>query len=155
MKSRETLLYRGLAVLALVLLAALMLVIGRGHTVYLDNRSLEYHGETYQGPYKAEAFVNGASAAKLYDRERGQTICIGQTFRMSVEVTPEKGGPTETRTFTLKIPYRMDGVVINLPGLLADLPQEAWMEEFTAAPPAEEPEDAAPSGEEGLELTDI
>ena len=50
MKSKRILLYRLAMILVLVVVAAVMLVIGRGHTVYFDNVSLEYEGTTYETP---------------------------------------------------------------------------------------------------------
>ena len=32
-----------------------MMVIGRGHTVYIDNKSIDYNGQTYTTPYKVVA----------------------------------------------------------------------------------------------------
>ena len=40
MKKKQNLLYPILAVLVLVIIAAVMMVIGRGHTVYFDNKTL-------------------------------------------------------------------------------------------------------------------
>ena len=45
-KTRRILFCAG-AVLLLVLIAGLMFVVGRGHSVYLDNKTLEYNGKTY------------------------------------------------------------------------------------------------------------
>ena len=42
MSKKKTLLIRILAVLVLVVIAAVMMVIGRGHTVYFDNVAGEY-----------------------------------------------------------------------------------------------------------------
>ena len=67
--------------LVLVAIGAAMMVIGRGHTVYFDNKSLEYEGQTYESPYKIEIYLDnngqGEAVAKLYDKERGQATQIG------------------------------------------------------------------------------
>ena len=59
---------RSAFVLVLVLLAVLMLRIGRGHTIYFDNRALEYQGATTAAPYKITVIVNGEQISKLYER---------------------------------------------------------------------------------------
>ena len=41
MKSKRTLLFRILTVVILAAIAAVMMVIGRGHTVYFDTSALE------------------------------------------------------------------------------------------------------------------
>ena len=50
MKSKRTLVIRIAAVAVLIALGFWMSVIGRGHTVYLDNKKLEYGGQTYDTP---------------------------------------------------------------------------------------------------------
>ena len=145
------LLFRLGAVLLLLVIAAVMMVIGRGHTVYLDNKTLEYGGETYPALYRVVVEVRGVQAAKLNKRERGASTNIGQTFEMTLKITGEKGAEEVVSTHTLSLPYNMDGVVINLPGYLAGLPEEAYLSEFVPiAVEAEEetPEDALPGGDE-------
>ena len=46
MKKKNIILFRVLAVAALLVIAAAMMWIGRGHTVYVDNKTFEYEGQT-------------------------------------------------------------------------------------------------------------
>lgn len=133
MNKKRTVLVRLLALLALLLVAAVMMVIGRGHTIYFDNKPLDYQGTACEPPYKVEVTVKGERVAKLYDNERGMATWMGQTLKMSLEVTEKKGGSSETVDLTLKLPYGMDGIVLNLPALLADLPEEAYLSQFIPA----------------------
>ena len=133
MKSKKVLLFRLLFVLILVAVAAVMLVIGRGHTVYFDNVELDYQGTTYETPYKLVIYTGGEEVAKLYDGERGMATCIGQSLDLTLEITQEKGGEEEMISVTLPLPYNMDGVVINLSAYLQDLPEEAYLSEFVPA----------------------
>ena len=104
--------------------------IGRGHTVYFDNKKLEVNGETYDTPYKVCVYVGDERVAKLYDKERGMATWIGQNFEMTLEITQEKGGDETTETYQIKLPYNMDGIVINIPGFLAGLDQDAYISQF-------------------------
>lgn len=133
MSKKRTVLFRALAVLALLAVAAVMMVIGRGHTIYFDNKVLDYQGTAYDMPYKVEVNIKGEQVAKLYEKERGMAVSMGQTLKLSLEVTEEKGGSSRDVDVTLKLPYSMDGIVLNLPGLLAELPQEAYMSQFVPA----------------------
>ena len=137
--------------LALVLgLAAAMFVIGRGHTVYFDNRGLEYNGQNVEPPYKIVVNVDGEQVAKLYDKERGMVDTMGQDFSMIVKITQEKGGEETTSAVSMKLPYNMDGIILNIPAMMAGLPQEAYLTEFVSTP-AEEPAEQEPAeGEEDL-----
>ena len=142
-KTRRTL-FSLLLVLVLVCVGAAMMVIGRGHTVYFDNKTLEeYQGQTYKAAHKIVVTVKGEEVAKLGARERGMSVWIGQNFKMVLEVTQEKGGEPAIHEIDLKLPYSVDGIVINLPALLAGLPEEAWFSEFVPAE-TEVPEEEVP-----------
>lgn len=133
MKSKRSLLFKLGALIILAGICVLMAIIGRGHTVFFDNKKIEYEGVEYTTPYKIVVTVNGEQAGKLYDKERGKAIWIGQDFRMTLNVTEEKGGDEYTCNVSLKLPYNMDGVIINLPALLNGLPKEAYLSEYVAA----------------------
>ncbi|MCR5577260.1 MAG: hypothetical protein K6F56_09655 [Oscillospiraceae bacterium] len=149
MSNKRSLMIRICAVLALILIAACMMVIGRGHTVYLDNKTLEYGGQTYTAPYKVTVTVKGEQVAKLYAKERGSADNVGQRFEMTLKVMQEKNGDETTATYQVKLPYKMDGVVINLPGYFAGLPEEAWLSEFVSLIPEPSAEDGeVPSADE-------
>lgn len=144
MKGRR-LVFLLLLVVVLVAICGVMMLIGRGHTVYFDNKSLEYQGTTYEAPYKIEIHVgnnaDGDALSKLYDNERASADQIGQKITVTLIVTQEKGGDEEAPvTYTIPLPYGMDGPIINLPAYLAGLPEEAYLSEFIPVI-TEEPEE--------------
>ena len=98
---KRTLFFRLGAIAILLAIAAVMMVIGRGHTVYFDNKKLEVNGETYDTPYKVCVYVGDERVAKLYDKERGMATWIGQNFEMTLEITQEKGGDETTETYQI------------------------------------------------------
>ena len=119
--------------LAVILgIAACMFVIGRGHTVYFDNKELVYEGQTVEAPYRIAVFVNGERVARLSPKDRGMATWIGQNFKMTVEVTQEKGAEAKSYDYSLKLPHGWDGIVYNLPALIAGLPEEAYRSEFVS-----------------------
>lgn len=146
MKTRR-LVIRVAAVLVLIIIGIIMSIIGRGHTIYLDNKTLEYNGQTYKAPYKVTIYVGDEQLTKLYDKERGSTTCLGQTFTVTLEVMETKNGSEEMQTYKIPVPKNMDGVIINIPGYLAGLPEEAYLSEFVAAPTEDIGDDEVPGGE--------
>ena len=146
MKTRR-LVIRVAAVLVLIIIGIIMSIIGRGHTIYLDNKTLEYNGQTYKAPYKVTIYVGDEQLIKLYDKERGSTTCLGQTFTVTLEVMDTKNGSEEMQTYKIPVPKNMDGVIINIPGYLAGLPEEAYLSEFIAAPTEDIGDDEVPGGE--------
>ena len=151
MKSKRTFL-RLAAILVLIALGGVMMVIGRGHTIYLDNQPLEYGGTVYEAPWQVTAAVDDEDAARLYAGERGMASCMGQRFRATVKVVWEEGGPEEQVDLTVSLPYNRDELLVNLPAWLAGLPQEAWLVPFVSAAPAAGqedetvPEESSPDG---------
>ena len=148
--NKRRLLFRTAAVLILVAIAACMMVIGRGHTVYIDNKTLEYEGQTYKAYYRAVVYVNGEKLSKLAARERGMATNIGQKFSMTVGIVEEKGQDEKPVDITIQLPYNWDGIIVNIPGYLAGLPQEAWMTEFVSTPSEADMQEEAPSDEEDI-----
>ena len=149
MKNKRALFFRIGAILVLIAICAVMMIVGRGHTVYLDNKPMEYNGKTYESPYKISIYVDDEQVAKLYEGERGQATNIGQHFEMTLKIMQSKGGDETTDTYQVKLPYNMDGIIVNIPGFLAGLPEEAYISEFVSAIPDPEPADEEiPSGDE-------
>ena len=153
MKNVRTLLIR-LAVVALcIALGATMLVIGRGHTLYFDNKTLEdYEGQTYSAYHKVVVTVKGEEVAKLGKRERGMATWIGQSFKMTLEITEKKGDEPRIEEISIQLPYGVDGVVINLPAYLAGLPEDAWFSEFVPMVEEEPSEEDLPGEGDGFGL---
>ena len=156
-KSGKTrrLLFRLGTVAFLIGICVVMMIIGRGHTVYFDNKKLDYEGTTYECPYKIKVLVKDEQVANLKAKERGMATTIGQNFEMTLKITQEKGGDEVTETYAFKLPYRIDGIVVNLPGFLAGLPEDAWMSEFVPiATTSEAEEEEVPGGDE-FEMDDL
>lgn len=159
MNKKKTILIRVLAVVFLLVIAAAMMVIGRGHTVYFDNVAMEYEGKTYETPYRVDVYVKEERAAKLKEDERGMAPWMGANFKMTLEITENKGDEPSTQEISVKLPQNMDGIILNIPALLAGLPEEAYLSEFIQTvveeEPEEEPSDDIPAdglGADGFEV---
>ena len=156
MNNKRKWIFRGCAVLAILILSAAMFVVGRGHTVYIDNKTLEYNGESYGALQKVEVWVGGERLSKLGKRERTSSTVIGQSFEVKLINTVNKGDEPKEVTIRLSLPYSWDGIVVNVPGYLAELPQDAWMTEFVSAPEPETQEEGEPgTGEDEIPMGEI
>ena len=147
MKNKKWLFRAGTLVVILII-AAVMFIIGRGHTVYFDNKTAEYDGTEYAAFQRVNVLVNGERVAKLSKRDRGMATWIGQNFRMELEITKEKGDEPVVVPVSITLPYHLDGIVVNLPQLIADLPQDVWMTEFVPVVTAEEEVEEIDTGED-------
>lgn len=151
----KTLLIRLAALAFCVALGAVMMVIGRGHTIYLDNKTLEgYNGQDYKAYERVVITVKDEQVAKLGKRERGAATCIGQNFKMTLEITETKGDEPKTQEVSVQLPYGVDGIVINLPAYLAGLPEDAWYSEFVPMVEEDPGDEELPGGGDEFGIDD-
>ena len=149
-KKTTSILFKVGTVVLLLVIAAVMLVIGRGHTVYFDNKVLEYDGKTYETPYKVVVLAGDEQVGKLYNKERGMTTVVGQSLDITFKITQEKGDDETVVSYRFALPYNMDGIIINLPGLFAGLPEEAYLSEFVQTIVEEETDEEPATDEFGI-----
>lgn len=138
--NKRMLLFRIAAIVIIIAIGALMFVIGRGHTIYFDNMEAEYDGKSYAPFYKVAVIKDNEKVAKLAEDERGMADLMGQTLTVTLEITDEKGQDPHSHKVSMPIPYGIDGIVINIPELMAGLPSDAYMSQFVPVA-SEEDED--------------
>lgn len=130
---RQTLFIIG-AILLLIGIAVWMLMIGRGHIIYIDNKTIEYNGTEYKALNLVELSAKGNKSQEAFARDRIQFVCVGQKLKIDYEATMKKTSLPEEGVLEMKIPYSWDAVVINLPAYFAGLPEEVWFTEFIQVP---------------------
>ena len=145
MKNKRQLLFRIAAVVIILAVAAVMFVIGRGHTIYFDNKETSYNGQTVEAFYKVTVTTGEEKPSKLSKGDRGMTSIMGQTLSMTLEITDAEGEQPHAHKVSMKVPYGMDGITINIPALMAGLPnipalmaglpQDAYLSEFVIEVP--------------------
>ena len=155
--NKRKLLFRVGAILIILVIAACMFVIGRGHTVYFDNKETSYNGQTIEPFYKVTVTVGDQKPAKLSKGDRGMADIMGQTLTMTLEITDEKDAAPHSHKVSMGVPYNMDGIIINIPALMAGQPEEAYMSEFVIVAPEEDEEEEINTDEfdMGEEMGDI
>ena len=153
--SKRKLIFRIVTLAIIIAVAACMFVIGRGHTVYFDNKELTGpDGTVYEPWYQIEVLVNGERVAKLGPEDRGMVATMGQNFKFEVKLTKQKGGKMQGGTIGLKLPYSLDGIIYNLPAMLAGADESVYMEEFIPAVVEEETEDVIVTDEFAMPAED-
>ena len=133
--NKRKLLFRVGAILIILVIAACMFVIGRGHTVYFDNKETSYNGQTIEPFYKVTVTVGDQNPAKLSKGDRGMANIMGQKLTMTLEITDAEGDQPHAHKVSMSVPYNMDGIMINVPALMQGLPQDAYMSEFIIETP--------------------
>ena len=138
MNKTRRILARVIAIAIIIGIAVWMFIIGRGHTIYFDNKALEADGQTYEPFYKIEVFVKDQSVAKLSEGDRGMVSVMGQNFDMVLHITPKKDAKKVGSAVSMKLPYNMDGIILNLPALLNGASEDVYLDEFIPAPVVED-----------------
>ena len=122
-------------IVIILAVAAVMFVIGRGHTIYFDNKETSYNGQTVEAFYKVTVTTGEEKPSKLSKGDRGMASIMGQTLSMTLEITDAEGDQPHAHKVSMKVPYGMDGITINIPALMAGLPQDAYLSEFVIEVP--------------------
>ena len=148
--NKRRILFRVGAVVLLIAIAACMMVIGRGHTMYFDNKKLDYEGGSVEAIRRINVFVGDEQVAKLSQKERGMATFTGQSFKFNIEVVREKGGDSEFYDFAVNVPYGQDGVVVNLIGMIEGLPADVYTSIFVPIATEETVEEEIVTDEFGL-----
>lgn len=150
MKVSKAFWYR-LGSLALILIiAVLMFIVGRGHTLYVDNKTFETPAGTFEALYRTDVYVSESSdeMQQLSARERSAFKFMGQTATLNIEYRTVRNGEKKQAVYKLRVPYNLDGIVINVPALLAGQGPDIYMYEFVSV------SDVAPAADAETVVTD-
>ena len=137
----------------LVAIAIVCLIIGRGHTVYLDNKSIE--GTDYSSYASVDIIYEGEKVVTLEKAERGSIVLTGQKLNFQIVVKKTKAAAEETIDISMDLPYDMDGIIINIPAYVDGASADIYMSEFVPAIVEEETEEEVPVTDEfGMTVED-
>lgn len=131
MKNKKRVLFTSLFIALLVGICVLCLIFGRGHTVYLDNKATEDGKYNYYDTIKAFD-KDGEKIASIGPRERTSMQVIGQTCVVNVEFRRTNNSPKEELNLKFKLPYNMDGIIVNLPALIEGASEDEYLSEFVS-----------------------
>lgn len=151
MKKGRRILFTTLFATIIVGICIACFILGRGHTVYFDNKN------TDDGKYKAydsiKVYVDGSDkGTSIGARERISADNIGQKMTITVEYRQKSNSKKESQELTIVIPYSMDGVIVNLPAALEGASEEEYLSEFVSTVIAPS-DDETPSTEDDMGLT--
>ena len=121
---KRSLVMRSVIIVVYILLAVIMFVTGRSHTVLIDNHGAE------DGSYKAiksmTVTVNNNKPSEFMKGDRDKFVIKGQKLKVKVQ---SFDGKIDT-VYTFKIPLKTDSVLISIPKLAAGMNETQAMEEF-------------------------
>lgn len=127
---RRRLLVRGGLLAVYVALLALVFVLGKGHTILLDNKNAR-DARAIDGLLIS---VNGGEELELYPGDRDKAVVMGQRHRVVVETMD--GRKVER---TIRLPIGQEMLLLSIPMLVAGQePMLTPFEPLDVAPPPDE-----------------
>ena len=120
--------YRVVALIVVLILAVLLFVFGKGHTLLLDNKNIKIDEKSYKATYSLMVSVNGEEAISVKKGLRkGMTDMVaGPWHSIKIDVLDKK---EIIKTVEKKFSLSLDNMfVLSLPALLEDSPN--WIQVF-------------------------
>lgn len=142
---RRLLFISGLIVV-LIAISAVCLIVGRGHTIYLDNKSIE--GTNYSSYANIDIVYEGEKVVSLGKAERGSVTLTGQKLNIQFVVKKTKAASAQTIDATIELPYNLDGIIINIPAYVDGADADTYMSEFVPARVEEDVNEEVPVTDE-------
>ena len=122
MKLNKKIIARSILVVLYLVLAIVMFLTGRTHTILIDNKGDE--AGTYKAVKGMEVSVDKGEPVEFYKGDRDKFTVKSQKHTIHVEFFDG----SEPITFTVRVPVTYDYVLLSIPKYLAGI--EPYMEEF-------------------------
>lgn len=122
MKLNKKIIARSILIILYLVLAILMFLTGRTHTILIDNKGDE--AGTYKAVKSMEVSVDKGEPVEFYKGDRDKFTVKSQKHTIHIEFFDGN----EPVTFTVNIPVTQDYVLVSIPKYLAGI--EPYMEEF-------------------------
>ncbi|MFA6775897.1 MAG: DUF6672 family protein [Sphaerochaetaceae bacterium] len=129
---RKCLVVRLIAIVLVIALAVLMFLIGRQHTILVDDKTIMLaDGTEIKALSTVEVRIDKQEQMELAARDRDQYVVTGQRHTITVAYTDSQWDEhTFSREF--EVPIGLDMVIISIPTLVArqDAPVGEWLSEY-------------------------
>ncbi|MCL1876156.1 MAG: hypothetical protein FWF87_07880 [Synergistaceae bacterium] len=126
--SPRSLFQRMCVVLALIAIATFLFYIGKGHTLFIDTNALTVGDNELRSYASATVIVNGKKLNSSMGRAERSMVVVGGP-KHTIEIVDD--ADTDRRvTKKLTIPTFMNKVIVSIPAIIGDCPEEYWITPF-------------------------
>lgn len=151
-KNVRRLLFTSALIGVLIAISVICFIIGRGHTIYLDNKSID--GTNYSSYANVDIIYKGEKVVSLEKMERGSVTLTGQKLNIQFVIKKTNSAAAQTVDATIELPYNMDGIVINIPAYVEGADADIYLSEFVSAKVEENVDEEVPVTDEFGMTTD-
>ena len=113
--SRKRLIVRSALVAVYVAILVLMLLLGKRHTILIDNKAAE------DGSYAAidgmSVQIDSLESAEYYPGDRDKAVVTGQRHKIKIEILSE----SKVVEQSFSVPFGQDMVILSVPKLVAGI----------------------------------
>lgn len=122
---------RTAAIAAILILSVFLFLVGRQHTVLVDNKTVTVDGKEIPALQLVEVAVNKLPSLELAARDRDMFLVTGQTHSVSVTYA-DQYWEEHTITRKFKVPLMQDMVMVLVPALVAnpEADQSVWLQNY-------------------------
>lgn len=126
--SPRSLFQRMCVVLGLIAISAYLFYIGKGHTLFIDTNALAVGDKELRSYASATVSVNGKKLNSSMGRAERSMVIVGGP-KHTIEIVDD--ADTERKVIkSFTIPTFMNRVIVSVPAILGDAPEEYWITPF-------------------------
>lgn len=121
------------AIIVLILLGVLMFVIGKQHTILLDNKTLETETATYRALPEVTVQVDKGEKIELAARDRDQAIVVRQGHTVTVWYEDPKTYEERELKIKFRVPLSENMMLMSIPALVNGADESVWLTHYEIA----------------------
>lgn len=120
---------RGAALVLLLLIAMALYMTGKGHSILLDNKTVEIAGTEYKMFNTLEVKIDRGDEREILKRDRIKEDVVGQSHKITITYLDKGEEKVLVKKFRIRTGQAM--YLISLPALIGGA--EDWLEPFEVA----------------------
>lgn len=133
MKINRRFYIRAIAIVLVILFAILMALIGKQHSILIDNKNIEINGQEIKALQLVEVQVDKQDSIELAKRDRVQADIQGQSFKLYVVYTDDNWEEYELEK-KIKVPFSQDMLILSIPAFIEDIEDvDSYLQPFEIA----------------------
>ncbi len=130
MKINRRFYVRAIAIVLVILFAILMALIGKQHSILIDNKNIEVNGSEIKVLQLVEVQIDKEPSMELARRDRVQVDIQGQSFRLKV-IYSDKNWEEQVLEKKLKVPFSEDMILLSIPAFIENMDDiDSYLEPF-------------------------
>ena len=119
------------AIAVIIAFSVFLFLIGRQHTILVDNKTVTANEKEFQALQVVEVQINKQPFLELAARDRDKFDVVGQKHTVTIMYT-DRNWEEQVVQRSFKVPLMQDMLIISIPALVGnpDAEQHIWLENY-------------------------